>query len=122
MAINSSIDLIEIASDGIFSIINPNCFSTILCIGTLGIGELFLEEEIVEVPVRGGGGIVRRKTPTVKRKKITARVIIDGKTYEDVAYTSNLKLALTDVSVSVNMNENKEISIKILLPEIKKHE
>lgn len=92
-------DPLSIANQGLLS----NSGFTIAVQGFL----VQIVEEIVEIPIVGGGGApgadrIRRKEQAKKyRKKITVTVTIDGKDYKETVYTDNLTMNLKDVKVEI---------------------
>jgi hypothetical protein len=88
-----------------------------LTIATMG-WIVILEEEVEEEIEEGGGGISKRPKKRL-RKKITAKVLVDGVWYSEVAYTENVYLKLKEVNVDVELDEEQKPKITILLPEVK---
>jgi len=121
---NQIISPLDIATNGLLSVLpSRQILSPSLTIASMG-WIVFLEEEIVEVVVEGGGKPQRPKKRGVDkrkkyRKKITCRVRVDGEWYTDVAYTEDLKLNLKTVQVKMDLNEQKKPIIEIILPEVK---
>ena len=120
---NQIISPLDIATDGLLATISSReLFNPALTIATSG-WIVFLTEEIVEAEEVKSGGKVGRPKRISKRKKlqkkITARVLVGERWYEQTVYTNDIKMDLKKVNVTVNMDENLKPKIKILLPEVK---
>lgn len=91
---------------------------------TDGFVTVEIEDEVIEVPVVGDGGgdfthdpwNTQSKEKKKKKKKITARVFIDNKKYEETVIVDDLNVNVKDVKLEIS-NKLNEVKIKILLPE-----
>jgi hypothetical protein len=81
---------------------------------------IFVEEEIVVVPRRGGSGSGLPGEELVKRKKITLHVNGDGFTFKKSIFVDNINLKVSDVTYDTLQNIIKVELFDIEFSDIKK--
>ena len=86
---------------------------------------VYIDEEVVDVVERvsPGGGVYEEpwdawkhlEDEKKKKKKITARVIIDGQEYSDTIYLEDLSITAKDVSVEISDKPKPNIKIQVMI-------